>query len=109
MWVADQGVREGQQPSWIVPEGLWGRVVPLLPKRERRLRYPGCKPVEDRRALCGIRFVLHTGIPCGFLPLEWGFGAGMSCWRQRVDWQVAGVWDRLHLLLAELQAADKLD
>lgn len=25
-------------------------------------RYPGRKPVPDRQVLCGILFVLHTGI-----------------------------------------------
>jgi hypothetical protein len=34
----------------------------------------------------------------------------MTCWRRLAEWNAAGVWQRLHeLLLAELQAADKLD
>jgi transposase len=34
----------------------------------------------------------------------------MTCWRRLRDWQAAGVWQRLHeALLAELNAADKLD
>ena len=56
--------------------------------------------------LCGILFVLHTGIQWEFLPQELGFGSGMTCWRRLEDWNEAGVWERLHeLLLAELQAA----
>lgn len=31
--------------------------------------------------LCGILFVLHTGIQWEFLPQELGFGSGMTCWR----------------------------
>jgi transposase len=46
---------------WIVSDGLWQRIEPLLPKRQRRFRYPGRKPVPDRQALQGILFVLHTG------------------------------------------------
>jgi transposase len=34
----------------------------------------------------------------------------VTCWRRLRDWQVAGVWDRLHeLLLAKLRAADQID
>ncbi len=56
--------------------------------------------------LCGILFVLYTGIPWEFLPQELGFGSGMTCWRRLRDWQQAGVWQQLHeALLAELHAA----
>ncbi len=34
----------------------------MLPKKERRFRYPGRKRLPDREALCGILFVLHTVI-----------------------------------------------
>ena len=47
---------------WEVPDGLWERIEPLLPKRERRFRHPGRKPLDDRLVLQGILFVLHTGI-----------------------------------------------
>jgi transposase len=47
---------------WAVPDGLWQRIEPLLPVRQRRFRYPGRKPLDDRQVLQGILFVLHTGI-----------------------------------------------
>src|SRR5207247_6855233 len=47
---------------WVVPDGLWERIEPLLPVRQRRFRYPGRKPLDDRQVLQGILFVLHTGI-----------------------------------------------
>jgi transposase len=82
----------------------------LLPKAERRYRNPGRKRLDDRKALCGILFVLYTAIPWEFLPQELGFGSGMTCWRRLRDWHQAGVWDRLHqLLLAELHAGNQLD
>ena len=57
--------------------------------------------------LCGILFVLYTGIHWEFLPQELGYGSGMTCWRRLRDWNEAGVWRRLHeLLLAELRAAN---
>jgi transposase len=44
---------------WTVPDELWERVEPLLPKKERRFRYPGRKRLPDRKALQGILFVLR--------------------------------------------------
>jgi transposase len=62
-----------------VEDGLWERIGPLLPRVERRFRHPGRKRLDDRAALCGILFVLFTGIPWEFLPQELGFGSGMTC------------------------------
>jgi transposase len=75
-------VRKGQQPPWIVPDGLWERIEPLLPVVPRRADHPGRKRLADRKGLSGILFVLHTGIPWEFLPQELGFGSGMTCWRR---------------------------
>jgi transposase len=95
---------------WDVSEQAWSRIEPLLPKRQRRFRYPGRKPLDDRRVLQGILFVLHTGIGWEHLPQELGFGCGMTAWRRLRDWQQAGVWARLHeALLAELHAAGEID
>jgi len=95
---------------WIVSDGLWERVEPLLPKVQRRTRFPGRKRRSDREALQGILFVLHTGIAWRHLPLELGFGSGSTCYRRLDEWQRAGVWERLHaLLLAELRAAGELE
>jgi transposase len=95
---------------WIVSDELWELVEPLLPKKERRFRYPGRKRLPDRQALQGILFVLHTGIAWQHLPVELGFGSGVTCWRRLDEWQAAGVWERLHaLLLARLRAAGELE
>jgi transposase len=94
----------------LVSDGLWARVEPLLPRVERRYRYPGRKRVPDRQALTGILFVLKTGMPWEDLPQEMGCGSGMTCWRRLRDWNEAGVWERLHqVLLDELQDAGELD
>ncbi len=63
---------------WTVPDDLWERIEPLLPKKERRFRYPGRLPVPDRQVLCGILYVLHTDIQWEHLPKELGFGSGMT-------------------------------
>jgi transposase len=95
---------------WIVSDALWEWVEPLLPKVERRFRFPGRKRLPARQALQGILFVLSTGIAWRQLPLELGFGSGSTCYRRLDEWQRAGVWERLHaLLLAELRAAGELE
>src|SRR5437899_3288715 len=95
---------------WIVSDELWELVEPLLPVPKRRFRYPGRKRLPDREALCGILFVLHTGIAWRQLPLELGFGSGATCWRRLDEWQKAAVWERLHeLLLARLGAAGEIE
>jgi len=95
----------------LVTDELWAVVEPVLPVAKlRRFRYPGRKPIDNRRALTGILFVLKTGIGWEDLPQEMGCGSGMTCWRRLRDWQAAGVWQRLHeVLLARLQQADQID
>jgi transposase len=60
---------------WEVSDEVWELVEPLIPRKERRLRYPGRRRLPDREALCGILFVLHTGI-------AWmlAFAAGARVW-----------------------------
>ena len=83
---------------------------PLLPEHPRCADGRGRPWRDDRKALCGILFVLHTGLPWEWLPQELGFGSGMTCRRRLRDWQAAGVWDRLlRLLLEELHQAGQID
>jgi transposase len=104
-----EGVSVAVAP-WVVSDQLWQRLEPLLPRVERRFRYPGRKRLPDRLALQGILFVLHTGVAWRHLPPELGFGAGSTCHRRMDQWQRAGVWERLHaVLLAELNAAGELE
>ena len=95
----------------LLDDDLWQLIEPLLPEpKARRFRFPGRKPLDNRKALTGILFVLKTGIGWEDLPQEMGCGSGMTCWRRLRDWQAAGVWQRLHeLLLAKLRKADLLD
>ncbi|WP_406319401.1 IS5 family transposase [Streptomyces sp. NBC_00118] len=95
---------------WEIDDELWARIEPLLPVILRKPRRQVRKRPDSRKVLCGILFVLYTGIRWEFLPQELGFGSGMTCWRRLRDRNEAGVWQRLHeLLLSELQAADLLD
>jgi len=98
-------------PKELIDDQLWSRIEPLLPVRAPRNRqYAGRKPTADRAVLTGIVFVLRSGIPWNLLPQEMGCGSGTACWRRLVQWQQAGVWQRVHeVLLAELRQRGQLD
>ena len=94
----------------LLDDRLWEIIEPLLPRHKRRFRHPGRKRTDDRRCLTGILFVLRTGIPWEYLPLEMGCGSGVTCWRRLRDWQKAGVWVELHrVLLQHLNQAGEID
>lgn len=95
----------------LVSDELWEMVQPLLPPpKPRRYKYPGRKPMDPRKILTGILYVLKSGIPWEMLPQELGFGTGMSCWRYLNAWQQQGIWKRIHkVLLDKLREADKID
>ena len=94
----------------IVDDALWKRLEPFLPPKPRRSRFPGRKPLDHRKALTGILFVLKTGIAWEDLPQELGCGSGMSCWRRLREWQQSGLWPILQQLLqAKLPDAHKID
>jgi transposase len=95
----------------ILDDQLWAIIEPLLPPaKPRRWRDPGRKPIEPRKALTRILFVLRTGIGWEYLPQELGCGSGMCCRKRLRDWTAAGDWDKVHkVLLERLHSADKID
>ena len=95
----------------LLDDELWSLIEPILPPpKPRRFRHPGRKPLDRRKALTGILFVLKTGIPWEDLPQEMGCGCGMSCWRYLQAWQKAGVWAKIHkALLDRLRTDEQLD
>jgi transposase len=95
----------------LVSDELWELLQPLLPPpKPRRPDHPGRKPVDDRKTLTGILFVLRSGIPWELLPQEMGCGCGMTCWRRLHVWQQQGVWFKLlQVLLERLDDAGQID
>ena len=93
----------------LVTDELWETIEPLLPPEPPKPE--GGRPrIDNRAALTGIVFVLKSGIPWEMLPQEMGCGSGMTCWRRLKEWQEAGVWKRLHLILLDrLGEADQID
>jgi transposase len=95
----------------LVTDALWERLEPLLPPPpKRRFRFPGRKPLDYRKVLTGILFVLKTGIAWDDLPAGLGLGCGKTCRDYLKLWYQTGVWAQLHaVLLAELNEADQID
>lgn len=95
----------------FVSDELWQRLQPLLPPPPpRRFRFPGRKPLDYRKILTGILFVLKTGMAWEDLPAELGCGCGKTCRDYLKRWSHAGVWHRLHqLLLTEWDDAGQID
>jgi transposase len=95
----------------LVTDELRERLQPLLPPPlPRRFRFPGRKPLDYRKILAGILFVLKTGMAWDDLPAELECGCGKTCRHYLQFWHQAGVWRQLHnLLLTELNGADLID
>lgn len=58
-----------------IPDRLWEGPQPLLSQRMRRRRYPGRKPLEWRRVLEGIFYVVRRGCQWKAAPREFGSGS----------------------------------
>ncbi len=63
--------------NWRIPDSLWERFDPLLPRRKRRRTHPGRKPLEWRPVLDGIFYVLRTGCQWKAAPREFGSGSSL--------------------------------
>lgn len=92
----------------LLPESLWVEIEPLLPPPSRA--ETGRPPVDNKRALRGIIFVLRFGVPWQAVPTD-AFGvSGSSCWRRFTEWTEAGVWPEVHRrLLNRLGKLDGID
>jgi transposase len=85
----------------------WAKIEPLLPKFKRS-RKGGRKPVENRRTLEGILWVLRSGARWQDLPDE--FPSPSTCWRRLHDWEEQDVWlDIWRAFLSELDEKGQLD
>jgi len=66
----------------------WSVIEPLLPKDRR-----GRKPINNRRVLNGIFWVLRAGAPWRDLPER--YGPYTTAYNRFNRWRKAGIWDRL--------------
>ena len=65
---------------------LWALVEPLLPCERRPSKRGGRPRVCERAAFTGVLFVLQTGTPWQYLPLEMYCGRESTCWRRFKCW-----------------------
>lgn len=78
--------------AWRLPDELWQRIGPLLPKR-RRSRKGGRPALAYRQVADGIFYVLRTGCQWKAVPPE--FGSGSSLQRYFQTWVRRGVLKKL--------------
>ncbi|GAA4989625.1 hypothetical protein GCM10023205_70960 [Yinghuangia aomiensis] len=87
--------------DWVVPDGLWDIVRPLLPPERLRPQGGGTRNIDDEAVFAAIVYVLTTG--CAWRHLPPCFGASKSTVHRRFTiWSDAGLWGRLHRRLREL-------
>lgn len=87
--------------SWELPDSVWARIEPLLPKPKSRYRgrgqnrkHIGGRPAADRRKVMkGILYVLRTGCQWNAMPKEYGSGKTAHRYFQR--WARTGVFLRM--------------
>src|SRR5438874_1116524 len=90
----------------LVTDELWERVQPLLPPpRQRRFRFPGRKPLDYRKILTGILFVLKTGIAWDDLPAELGCGCGKTCRHYLRVWHQGQITSEITLISRAMHAS----
>ena len=79
---------------YSLPDALWDRLKPLLPKRVNPDPLGGGRPpVPDRKAMNGIFFVLRTGCQWNALN-ETGICSSSTAHRRFQDWTQAGVFEK---------------
>jgi transposase len=97
-----EGVVAARPKPWRVSDRLWAEIEPLIPRVERRFRYPGRRRHADRACLEGILYALRYAVPWAELPPVHGWPSGQTCWRRFHEWRRAGVWDQLLARVLEL-------
>lgn len=87
--------------SWEISDKFWDKIKDVVPKKERcetkgykRKAGAGRKPIEARKVLEGIFYVLRTGIQWKALPKE-QFGAPSSIHQYFMEWTKAGFFTKI--------------
>jgi transposase len=95
--------------GWIVPDGLWDVVEPLLPTVRVRPQGGGTANLDDEAVFAAVVYVLTTG--CAWRHLPPCFGLSKSTVHRRFTiWTRDGLWGRLRrAMLEHLAAAEVLD
>lgn len=84
-----------------IPERFYELARPLLPEEKALGPFGGRPFIEHRVVLKVIWFVLVTGCRWKDVPKELGC-CGETARTRLQDWERAGIWDQLHMLLLKL-------
>ena len=76
-----------------IPDDLWERIEPLLPKPKAQPGRRGRRPVPFRQVLDGILFVLRTGCQWKMVPRQ--YSSGSTCHLRFQTWVRAGIFQRI--------------
>ncbi len=68
----------------LLTDAQWEKIAPLLPKPPKR-RKAGRPPIENRRVLEGILWILRSGARWQDLPEKYPHPS--TCWRRLRDWE----------------------
>ena len=79
----------GIEAKYCLPDAVWARVMPLLPRHKKRTK-GGRPPMDDRKAMTAILYVLRTG--CQWRALPRSLGAGTTVHDRFQQWVQAGVF-----------------
>ena len=103
--------KKGYQ-SWTVSDELWEAVKEAIPKKKRDAQKTyknkpgqGRKPMDARKTLEGILYVLRTGCQRKALPKEYGSGSAVH--RHFQEWGEAGFFEKIWAL--GLEKYDELE
>ena len=78
-------MRSGVAVQWRIPDELWQRIEPLLPRRWWKRSKKGGRPrVPARQVMDGIFYVLRTGIQWKAVPPEFGAGSTLHAYCQEL-------------------------
>jgi len=82
----------GIEAKYCLPEAVWKRVAPLLPLHKKRSK-GGRPPMDDRKAMTAVLYVLRTG--CQWRALPRSLGAGTTVHDRFQQWVEAGVFKKM--------------
>lgn len=82
-----------------IPDEVWDEVRCILPP-EKSSNTKGRPPVQYRKVLDGILYVLRTG--CQWKMLSRDYGSGSTCHRRFQQWVRLGVFQRLWIRLLQV-------
>ncbi|AXR64852.1 IS5 family transposase [Leptospira mayottensis] len=76
-----------------IPEEIWKRLHPLLPKRKTNSKKGGRPRLDDRVAMAAIFYRVRTGIQWRYIPPM--FGSKSTLHRRFQEWVASGVFDKI--------------